>query len=113
MGEVIFHYPSSEFWYNVSFALGCVVFAALAAGLTMGLVSLDVYQLNVLLETSPNSEYTEGERKTLLEVSISLNTFIRPPLLVGLISVYRRRSMPRESCLCSKDTTCCLSPFCW
>ena len=46
----------------------CVVVAALAAGLTMGLLSIEPYQLKVLLETEPGPDYNEEELQELEEV---------------------------------------------
>uniref|UniRef100_A0A7S2WRZ5 CNNM transmembrane domain-containing protein n=1 Tax=Mucochytrium quahogii TaxID=96639 RepID=A0A7S2WRZ5_9STRA len=42
---------SFEFYLNAGLALGCVCLAALAAGLTMGMVAIEGFRLQILLET--------------------------------------------------------------
>lgn len=42
---------SWEFYLNIGLAAGCVVLAALAAGLTIGLVAIEPFRLQILLET--------------------------------------------------------------
>ena len=56
---------SPEFWFNAAAALVCVLVAALAAGLTVGLVSIDPFDLQVILETNPDDCESEEERRQL------------------------------------------------
>lgn len=47
--------PGSGLWWTFLFcSLGCIITAAMAAGLTMGLVSIDVFDLDLLLEMKPD-----------------------------------------------------------
>eukprot|EP00808_Paulinella_micropora_P001794 g80521.t1 len=48
----------------------CVVFAALAAGLTMGLVSVDPFQLKIVMETDVADSANEAERLELLQEKV-------------------------------------------
>jgi len=56
---------STAFWVNASIALLCVIMAALAAGLTMGMVSIDPLQMEVVLETDEADCATEEEVEKL------------------------------------------------
>ena len=56
---------SPEFYAAVISAFLCVLIAALAAGLTVGLVSIDPFDLEVILETSLDDCETEEERAKL------------------------------------------------
>ena len=56
----------SDIWLlNAGLTLCCVCFAGLAAGLTMGLVSVDRFQLQVILETALEDTVTPAERDEL------------------------------------------------
>lgn len=56
-------------WFtNAGAALACIVGASLAAGLTMGLVSIDKASIEQLLLTEPDDCDTESEKKELLKL---------------------------------------------
>ena len=53
-----------EFWMYVALVFACVCSAGLAAGLTMGLVSIDAMKLHVTLEAELSDDEEVQERKT-------------------------------------------------
>jgi hypothetical protein len=55
---------SARWWLNVGLALSCVALAALAAGLTMGLVAIEPFRLQILvrLATASGVGTTAGSR---------------------------------------------------
>jgi len=56
----------SSGWFTFAFAAaGCIVTAAMAAGLTMGLVSLDEFDLDLLLEMKPDELTSDRAREEL------------------------------------------------
>eukprot|EP01029_Cantina_marsupialis_P015053 TRINITY_DN329_c1_g1_i1.p1 TRINITY_DN329_c1_g1~~TRINITY_DN329_c1_g1_i1.p1 ORF type:complete len:491 (-),score=129.51 TRINITY_DN329_c1_g1_i1:265-1737(-) len=57
----------SQFYIHCLLAAVCVVMAALAAGLTMGLLSLDALSLKIVQETDVRDCQSMTERKELLE----------------------------------------------
>ncbi|GBG33163.1 Metal transporter CNNM2 [Hondaea fermentalgiana] len=56
---------SWEFFVNAGLALGCVCLAALAAGLTMGLVAIEPFRLQILLETKEEHCTSRRQRQEL------------------------------------------------
>lgn len=56
---------SNEWWVLVAAAAGCVSVAALAAGLTMGMVGLDPFQLSVINHADLNDTKDAAEREAL------------------------------------------------
>eukprot|EP01063_Lacrimia_lanifica_P022616 TRINITY_DN3015_c0_g1_i1.p1 TRINITY_DN3015_c0_g1~~TRINITY_DN3015_c0_g1_i1.p1 ORF type:complete len:944 (+),score=233.18 TRINITY_DN3015_c0_g1_i1:287-2833(+) len=64
---------TAEFWVYVALVATCVTGAALAAGLTMGLVSVDALKLHVILEAELSDDEDEGclerDRTRLKELS--------------------------------------------
>ena len=56
---------SGEWWLWAGCAFACVCIAALAAGLTVGLVSIDPFDLQVILETEEADMETDEERAQL------------------------------------------------
>jgi len=60
-------FATYRFWLNVALALLCVVCAALAAGLTVGVVSLEPFDMRVLMYTREQDCKTEEERESLVE----------------------------------------------
>ena len=56
---------STEWWVSAGCAFACVCIAALAAGLTVGLVSIDPFDLQVILETEEADMETDEEREKL------------------------------------------------
>ena len=56
---------SGEWWVSAGCAFGCVCVAALAAGLTVGLVSIDPFDLQVILETEEADMETDEEKAQL------------------------------------------------
>jgi len=54
-----------EFWLYIMLAVLCVLCASLAAGLTLGLVTLEPFDLDVILGTKLEDCATEQERKEL------------------------------------------------
>ena len=58
---------TTEWFIYAGAALGCVCFAALAAGLTMGLVGIAPIQLEIILNSDPHDCRSEKERKDLIE----------------------------------------------
>ena len=56
---------SGAWWISAGCAFACVCVAALAAGLTVGLVSIDPFDLQVILETDEADAETEEEKKQL------------------------------------------------
>ena len=56
---------SGEWWISAGCAFACVCIAALAAGLTVGLVSIDPFDLQVILETEEADMETEEEQAQL------------------------------------------------
>lgn len=55
-----------EDWLNLLGVFVCIVCAALAAGLTMGIVSLDATELRIMLRTA--SPAAQGYARTLLPI---------------------------------------------
>ena len=51
--------------FHVFCTIGCILFAALAAGLTMGLVSLEPFDMKILMEANEADCLTEVEREEL------------------------------------------------
>eukprot|EP01012_Entosiphon_sulcatum_P002698 TRINITY_DN1060_c0_g1_i1.p1 TRINITY_DN1060_c0_g1~~TRINITY_DN1060_c0_g1_i1.p1 ORF type:complete len:512 (+),score=85.88 TRINITY_DN1060_c0_g1_i1:28-1536(+) len=60
------HFGSVAWYGNAAAAVLCVICAALAAGLTMGLVSVDPFELHVLLNTQPSECPDPVERAALV-----------------------------------------------
>ena len=56
---------SGEWWVSAGCAFACVCIAALAAGLTVGLVSIDPFDLQVILETDEDDMETSEEKEQL------------------------------------------------
>jgi len=56
---------STPWWIAMGLTVFCVCCAALAAGLTMGLVSLDPMQLHIVLETKKSDCHTVEEQEAL------------------------------------------------
>lgn len=54
-----------QFWMHLGMSLLCVCVAAVASGLTMGLLSIDPMQLQIILNTSEADLNTEEEKKDL------------------------------------------------
>lgn len=59
---------AAQYWFCFGMALLCVVCAALASGLTLGLTSIDLFQLKLIAETRPEDcgigkDITESKRK--------------------------------------------------
>ena len=59
---------STEWYTNAGAALACIVGASIAAGLTMGLVSIDKSSIEQLLLTETEDCDTEEERKELIQL---------------------------------------------
>jgi len=57
----------AEEWIPIVGTAACVMLASLAAGLTMGIVSLDAFDLQVLLATNPEDTGSQREAEALLE----------------------------------------------
>lgn len=57
---------SEEWWIHVACAVVCVCSAAMAAGLTMGLMSLDEFDMELLLETKAEETEDKIVRKELV-----------------------------------------------
>lgn len=74
--EIVFP-PDPAFYENAGLAVACVCFAALAAGLTMGLVSIEPMQLQIILGTDPSDCNTDLER-TELEKNKKYASAIQP-----------------------------------
>jgi len=70
---------SFRFWINVGMALVCIVCAAIAAGLTMGLVSLDDRELEVIQEAD-SSDCDGPEEKERLRQNQEAARRIKPVL---------------------------------
>lgn len=60
-------FAAYHFWMSILMALICVACAALAAGLTMGLVSIEPFELRMLLSTRAEDCTDEAERRHLRE----------------------------------------------
>merc|ERR1719253_211827 len=58
---------TSAFYWNVALACACVCMAALAAGLTMGLVSLDPFEVTVILKSEETDRTRDLDKKKLRE----------------------------------------------
>eukprot|EP00933_Yihiella_yeosuensis_P019474 TRINITY_DN15771_c1_g2_i1.p1 TRINITY_DN15771_c1_g2~~TRINITY_DN15771_c1_g2_i1.p1 ORF type:complete len:595 (-),score=93.94 TRINITY_DN15771_c1_g2_i1:89-1873(-) len=58
---------SRKFWKNAIMAFVCVSFAALAAGLTMGLVSIDPMDLEIIVKTEDKDMQEESDKLKLKE----------------------------------------------
>ena len=56
---------SSDYAFHVFCTFACILFAGLAAGLTMGLVSLDPFDMKILMEANEADCLTEVEREEL------------------------------------------------
>jgi len=56
-----------RFWLNVAAVLICIVMAAIAAGLTMGLLSLEPRELEIILAARPEDCSSSQERDKLLK----------------------------------------------
>ena len=61
----LYPFGSEDFWLMALATLCCVLFAGIAAGLTMGLVSLDILELRILIETDERDCRDEEERHEL------------------------------------------------
>ena len=55
-------FGETQWWVNAAMSVVCVLIASIAAGLTMGLVSIDEFQLMVLMESRPE----ESENAAML-----------------------------------------------
>lgn len=58
-------FATYRFWMFAALAMGCVICAALAAGLTMGLVNLDDFEMSLLMETKEEDCESDREREEL------------------------------------------------
>ena len=56
---------TSTYMFHVFCTIACILFAALAAGLTMGLVSLEPFDMKILIEASEADCLSEEEREEL------------------------------------------------
>ena len=59
------HHENEAYAFHVFCTIGCILFAALAAGLTMGLVSLEPFDMKILMEANEADCLTEVEREEL------------------------------------------------
>lgn len=67
-GEGAFMPPFTEEWWTYTLtAIGCITVAALAAGLTMGMVGLDPFQLSVISHADPDDCLDPKLRAQLVE----------------------------------------------
>ena len=46
-GDDLVLFGTAEWWEYAGMSLGCVIVAALAAGLTMGMVGIDIFALHI------------------------------------------------------------------
>lgn len=65
--------PATSVWFNVIMAAICLLFCAMASGLTQGLLSLDLMELKITARSG-----TRAERLMALEVSPLCSSFISP-----------------------------------
>lgn len=56
---------TATYAFHVFCTIICIVFAALAAGLTMGLVSLEPFDMKILMEANEDDCTTDGEKEEL------------------------------------------------
>eukprot|EP00928_Gymnodinium_smaydae_P081401 TRINITY_DN64939_c0_g1_i1.p1 TRINITY_DN64939_c0_g1~~TRINITY_DN64939_c0_g1_i1.p1 ORF type:complete len:701 (-),score=144.82 TRINITY_DN64939_c0_g1_i1:82-2148(-) len=56
---------AARFWFNVGGSFTCIVIAALAAGLTIGLVSIEPQEMKILMKTRPEDCASPAERRHL------------------------------------------------
>jgi hypothetical protein len=64
-----------SFAFHVLMTLLCVLCAALAAGLTMGLVSLEPFDMQILMEASVDDCLTETDRLELIKEKVNIFIF--------------------------------------
>ena len=63
--EELLPFGSTGFWISCAGVAGCVCVAALAAGLTMGLVGIEPFRLEILLEARDEDCRTQAQLKQL------------------------------------------------
>jgi metal transporter CNNM len=64
-GSEFGHHEGGAYAFHVFCTIGCILFAALAAGLTMGLVSLEPFDMKILMEANEADCLTDVEREEL------------------------------------------------
>lgn len=93
---------SDNFYFHIGMAALCICGAALAAGLTMGMMSLDPLTVDVV-----SLEGSEADKARCV-----CHAPLRPAAHLSLVLTRACRAAPAACCRSSSATTCCSSRCC-